>query len=647
MYFECGGEKLMCGICGKLVLDPESDNVDPRSLQRMIDTLRHRGPDEEGQYISSDIGLGHSRLKIIDLSTGQQPMSNEDGSIWVVFNGEIYNYKDLRAFLVSKGHKFRSATDTEVIVHLYEEYGEESVRKLWGMFAYALWDQKTKTLLLARDRVGIKPLYYAFTPTALFFASEVKAILSDSSVHVEPDAAAIDSFLTHLYVPGHRTPFKGVSKLLPGHYMVVKDSDHRTQQYWDLPFAKAKDTRTPGECSEQLTELLAQTMRDHMIADVPVGVLLSGGVDSTAMLSFALEHTEKDISTFTIGFDGQQCTDERPFAKLAARRYGTTHYDTTMTAKNFLDFLPRYVWHMEEPVCEPPAIALYYVSKLARQHVTVLISGEGGDEAFAGYQNYRNIFWLEAAKRVLGPLAGPMSGVIDGLGRLPGLGRVRKYAPFMTVPFEEYYYSRTANPFTLFNRFKDKLYTPDFRRQTLASSNGNGKGPTRFPQKTGSLGILDKMLYIDTKTWLPDDLLIKADRMTMANSLELRVPLLDHRVLEFAAALPRRYKLRGWTTKYLLKKALSERVPTEILRRRKTGFPVPYGAWIRNDINDTIRSILVDPRTVGRGYFQKGIVERMVDQNVRAEEFSKEIFSLVILELWHRVFIDAETVTLC
>ena len=634
----------MCGICGKLNLHSDAPPIDPALLRQMTDVIAHRGPDEDGAYVSGGVGIGNRRLKIIDLNTGRQPISNEDGSIWIVFNGEIYNYQALRTFLLSKGHQFRTATDTEVIVHLYEEMGEECVQKLWGMFGFAIWDERKKTLLIARDRVGIKPLYYRLTPEALIFGSEIKSILVDPSVMVELDPVALDRFLTYLYVPGEETLFKGISKLPPGHYMTVRNGKPSIRQYWDLSVSPARQSKSLEESVRELTSLLAETVRDHMIADVPVGILLSGGVDSTAMLSFAVEQTSKQINTFTIGFEGQQFADERPYARLAAERYGARHFETTITARDFGECLPRYIWHMEEPVCEPPAIALYYVTKLAREHVTVLLSGEGGDEAFAGYQNYRNLFWLEKIKSLLGPLAGTASGAIAALGRVPGLERVRKYAPLMCMPLEEYYLSRTSEPSTSFNRMKEQLYTADFRTTLPANGNGPAALVRQYLSRTSKLDPLSRMLYVDTKTWLPDDLLIKADKITMANSLELRVPLLDHRVLEFAASLPRSFKLHGLQTKYIFKKALAERVPEPILNRKKTGFPVPYDSWIRGELRGYVRDVLTDRKTVERGYFQRKAVESLLDANSSSVNYSKELFSLVVLELWHRTFLDSRRV---
>jgi asparagine synthase (glutamine-hydrolysing) len=606
----------------------------------MMAAMHHRGPDDEGSYASGPVALGHRRLSIIDLSSGKQPISNEDDSIWVVFNGEIYNYKELTSFLLSKGHKFRTATDTEVLVHLYEEFGEGMLPKLRGMFAFAIWDSRTRTLLLARDRVGIKPLYYYWDNRSLVFASEIKAILADPSVTAAVDPQALVTFLTYFYPAGESTLFRGINKLSPGHLLRVKDGKLKIEQYWDLDFHKASPSKSLDESISQLIGLLRESVRGHMISDVPVGVLLSGGVDSTAMLSFASEEASQPLSTFTIGFDDNLCTDERPYARLAASRYGSQHHEITIRSEDFLDFLPKYVWHMEEPVCEPPAIALYYVSKLARDHnVKVLISGEGGDEAFAGYQNYRNLVWLERIKSMLGPLVGPASLFAEGLGSIPAFERLRRYAPLMTLQLNKYYYSRTSSPFTRFNQSRPEFFASEF----LESLNGHSPASpsSQYFDAISGANALDQMLYVDTKTWLPDDLLIKADKMTMANSVELRVPLLDHRMLEFAATLPAEFKLNGLTTKYILKKALADRVPAEIRNRKKTGFPIPYQAWLRNDLRDYVRAVLTDPKTVERGYFRKDAAELLLKANANGSDYSKEIFSLVTLELWHRTFLES------
>lgn len=618
--------------------------ISPTLVRAMADTIRHRGPDDEGYYVSGPVALGFRRLSIIDLKSGHQPLSNEDGSVWIVFNGEIYNYQDLRAFLLDKGHVFRTRTDTEVIVHLYEEFGPACLEKLRGMFSFAIWDQNAKTLFLARDRVGIKPLYYHLTHASLVFASEIKAILADPSVERQVAPEFIDRFLTFLYMPGEETLLKGIHKLLPGHYLLVKDGKPVIRQYWDLQFAEPLQGKSIEQAEADLLSLLSETVDLHMIADVPVGVLLSGGVDSTGVLSLAVDQTDKKVSTFTVGFSGEEVADERPYAKLAAERYGTEHYEMTITAKDFAAFMPKYVWHMEEPVCEPPAIALYYVSKLARNHVTVLLSGEGGDEAFAGYSNYRNLVWLERIKRGGHLLNGALAGGMSLANSLFGLSRFCKYVPLMSDRFPDYYYSRTSNPHRTTGNGLGSVYSADFLR---AVDRERSLEPVRTLQTyVRGNGTLDAMLYIDTKTWLPDDLLIKADKMTMANSIELRVPLLDHKVLEFAASLPANFKLNGLTTKFILKKALSERIPKEIRDRKKTGFPVPYESWLRTDLRDLVWNVLMDSRTTDRGYFSKAAIEGLLRANSNGSNYSKDIFSLLSLEMWQRTFLEDEQVVL-
>ncbi|MGB7601180.1 MAG: asparagine synthase (glutamine-hydrolyzing) [Candidatus Sulfotelmatobacter sp.] len=634
----------MCGICGKVNLGRNGASVEPALIRAMMDTIRHRGPDDDGLYTAPGVGLGHLRLSIIDLGSGHQPLSNEDGTIWIVFNGEIYNYRDLRMFLVSKGHVFKTQTDTEVIVHLYEELGPACLEKLRGMFAFALWDEKKKTLLLARDRVGIKPLYYALTDKAVVFASEIKAILADPAIRRKLAPAVIDRFLSFLYVPGEETLLKDICKLAPGNYLLLKDGKAEVRQYWDLQFSKPSESPSLKAAEDEVSSLLAEAVELHMIADVPVGVLLSGGVDSSAVLSCAAERTDKEINTFTVGFSDSSFADERPYARLAAESCGSRHFEMTITADDFANFLPRYVWHMEEPVCEPPAIALYYVSKLARKHVKVLLSGEGGDEAFAGYNNYRSIIWLERFKHVWPALNGTASWGLSQLNSWVHSVRVAKYAPLMNETFPNYYYSRTSTPYRYSGNGIGELYSADFVKSI--DKEYTIEPVRRLFAKVKNQGVLDQMLYIDTKTWLPDDLLVKADKMTMANSLELRVPLLDHRLLEFAASLPEHYKLKGTTLKYIWKKALSKRVPEKILKRKKAGFPVPYEFWLRTKMKDQVRDILTDRKTIDRGYFRKAAVEKLIDANVGSGSYSKEVFSLVALELWHRMFLDGEPVTL-
>jgi len=627
----------MCGICGQVVFD---ERVAPDSgiVKNMLTAMHHRGPDDEGIYVSPTAVLGHKRLSIIDLSRGAQPIANETNTVWIVFNGEIYNYKDLRRDLAGRGHTFRTDTDTEVIVHLYEEYGEECLQKLQGMFAFAIWDDRRRKLFLARDRVGIKPVYYSCNGKRLIFASEIKALTADPSLRREVDPDGIDLFLTFNYMPGEKTLLRNVFKLNAGHYLVAENGKISIQQYWDLAFETPPPEDGLARKTAELAELLRQTVRDHMISDVPVGVLLSGGVDSTALLSFAHDHSATQVDTFTVGFDDRTVTDERPFARIAAKTFAANHHEMSISAQDFLEFLPQYVWHMEEPVCEPPAVALYYVSRLASQRVKVLLSGEGGDEAFAGYQNYRNVMWLERAKRAGWPVTRALAFLLARAGRWGRSQRARKYSDLMKAPLSAHYFSRTWSPLNRFSRLTgDSGSKPGSRVPSPASAS---LIKSLF-EKVADQSPLNQMLYVDSKTWLPDDLLVKADKMTMANSVELRVPFLDHKVLEFAARLPESAKIRGLTTKRILKRAFEGRIPQAILNRPKTGFPVPYESWFRGELRAPLWDLLQDRKTRERGYFEPSRVDMLLNDSTRNGGSASEIFSLVTLELWHRKFVDA------
>jgi asparagine synthase (glutamine-hydrolysing) len=624
----------VCGICGKLNFDP-ANHVSDGLLKSMADAIYHRGPDDEGYYRSGPVGLGFRRLSIIDLNTGHQPISNEDGTVWIVFNGEIYNYQELRGDLRARGHVFKSQTDTEVIVHLYEEFGAACVEKLRGMFAFAIWDENQRQLLLARDRVGIKPLYYWLTEKTLVFGSEIKALLADPELQPEVAPEIIDRFLTFLYLPGEQTLLRNVSKLAPGHFLVARNGKVEIKQYWDLKFSPRP--RTDAQAEAELVELFEESVRLHMIADVPVGFLLSGGLDSTAMLGFAVGKTDRPLSSYTLGFSSPGLIDERPYATLAAQRFGTEHHETTITSREFSDFLPQFAWHMEEPVCEPQAVALYYVSRLAKNYVKVLISGEGGDEAFGGYQTYRGVLWLERLKSLLGPLAPMAARMAMQLNRATDTQKLRKYAPLFELPFGNYYYGRTYAPEAYFNAESGSLYSHDFSAHV--NKTFSVEPAHAFLHNGQATSVLNRMLYVDTKTTLPDDLLLKADKMTMANSIELRVPLLDHKVLEFAASLPENFKVRGLTTKHIAKAALRNHVPKEILHRKKAGFPVPYEMWLRTELRGWLKDVLLDRETQSRGYFQRQSIEHLIAENASTGKHSKELLSLAVLELWHRSFL--------
>lgn len=626
----------MCGICGKVNFD-HAEPVPAELVRAMTRIIEHRGPDGDGHFVEEGVALGHRRLSIIDLGTGAQPMTNEDGSITVVFNGEIYNFEALRRDLLARGHVFKTASDTEVIVHLYEELGDACVERFQGMFAFALWDAPRRRLLLARDRVGIKPLYYVDTGRSLVFGSEIKSLLVDPSVRREVDLAAVDRFLTYYYVPGEATPLAGVRKLLPGHYLTLEDGRIETRRYWQLEYATPERSESLDDSARRLDTLLDATVKSHMISDVPVGVLLSGGVDSSGILHYASRHAQGPLHSFTMGFAGSGVPDERPYARLAAERFGSVHHETTITPEAFRDFLPSYVWHMEEPVCEPPAIALHFVAKLARDHgVKVLLSGEGGDEAFAGYPEYRHLVALEALK------AGPARGLLRSafwLAQRMGWRRGAHYRALVDHAFSDYYFSRTATPVSPFNRLKRELYGSAMSAQARREP---ADLPTRrMLDALADQPLLNRMLYVDTHSWLPDDLLVKADKMTMAASVELRVPLLDHHVLEFAARLPLHHKAQGRAMKRVLTRTLEPSVPTEILTRKKAGFPVPYDRWMRGELSGFVRDTLLASNSFCRHYFDARTVTRVLDAHTAGNGHAKEVFSLLVLELWNAQFVGS------
>jgi asparagine synthase (glutamine-hydrolysing) len=625
----------MCGIVGKVQLRHD-DRVTGNEIAALLQPIAHRGPDGSGIHVDGPAGIGHVRLAIIDLSTGAQPMANEDESVWIVFNGEIYNYQELAAELVARGHVFRSRSDTETIIHLYEEYGDDCLTRLRGMFTFAIWDQRQRRLLVARDRVGIKPLYYCQAGSALLFASEMKALLADPSVGRGINDAALRHFYSFYY--GHRaeTPFRNIKKLLPGHKLIVERGSVLERQYWDLQFKSERHDATIREVEDSLYDLLKHTVADHMIADVPVGVLLSGGVDSSAVLSLAVQSTSRKVSSYTIGFDDPGTIDERPFAREVAMRFGSEHNELSITPEDFWGFLRDYVWYMEEPVCEPPAVALFYISRLARKHVKVLLSGEGGDEAFAGYPSY---VWMMLAKLIgksLGVTAPYIGSGLGLVGGAFGLQRLSRYSKVIGEDLHTHYYSRASDPTKPLNRLASEIFSQQFLDETGYASPQRYMREVLTPVKSCSL--LDQMLYADTKTWLPDDLLIKADKMTMANSLELRVPLLDHRVLEFAATLAPVHKIQGREQKRALKGAFAKILPNEILNRKKAGFPVPYARWLSGPLAKRVREVVLSNEAIARGYLRRDGVERLLIANERTGKYAKEVFSLLIGELWFDVF---------
>lgn len=619
----------MCGICGFVNFDRHRP-VDRDVLQNMRDTLSHRGPNDVGLYVDGPVGLGHRRLSIIDVAGGHQPMANEDGSIWIVFNGEVYNYLELRQQYLKGRHRFATDSDTEVMIHLYEDFGAECVTYFNGMFAFALWDLRTKTLLLARDRVGVKPLYYTIQGDALIFASEIKSILQHPAVEPRVDPVAVDEFMTYGYVQGSRTAFAKISRLPEGHTLTLRDGEIAIARYWDLPFAP-NETPTEQEHTDRVRDLLNDSIKLRLRSDVPLGVLLSGGIDSSAVVGLLSRDVGK-IKTYSIGFDAGSEYNELHHARRLAAHFHTDHHETILKPDVFRDFIPTFVYYMDEPVTEAAAVSLYYVCKLAARDVTVVLSGEGSDELFGGYPIYRYMQILERYRQV--PSAARTGMIEPLLRRAVPHAKFDKYLALAGQPLEQRY----LNVHLYDVRLRHTLYSADFK----AVAHRDPCEPiSHIYEHTRGWDLLSRLLYLDTRSWLPNDILIKADRMSMANSLELRVPFLDYRLIEYAASIPSRYKMRGARTKHILKNMLKDVVPSWVLARSKMGFPTPLASMFRDTLRPYVQSLVTDETSERRGYFDPARVRTLVDEHMtgRADHHGA-LWRLVVLEEWHRQFMD-------
>jgi asparagine synthase (glutamine-hydrolysing) len=604
----------------------------------MAKALAHRGPDSEGFFVNDHVGLAHRRLAIIDLSPdATQPMSNEDGSIWIVFNGEIYNFHELRDALIRKGHIFHSRSDTEVIVHLYEDLGPEALRALRGMFALAIWDANHRQLLLARDRLGKKPLFYFAGPSSFAFASELQSLLEDPSVPRVPDLEAIRYYLTYRYVPSPYSAFQGIRKLPPAHYLLLKDGQLRLNRYWTLHYAE-KSHEPEEVLSERLRGSLEEAVRLRMISDVPIGAFLSGGLDSSAVVALMSRLSGAPVKTFSIGFE-EDAFSELPYARSIARRFGTDHHEFVVKP-DAVSILPLLVRHFGEPFADSTAVPQYYLSKLAREHVTVVLAGDGGDEAFGGYDRYVATLATRPTDRIPSPLRNGLAGVIRRLSKFPlstpFLLRTSRFLRALSDDPQRRY-ARWVSHFDL--QQQAALFSSAFLKQV------RGIDPERLVldvyQQTDATHLLDATLDVDVRTYLPDDLLVKVDITSMANSLEVRAPFLDHPLMEMAASLPPSLKIQGLEKKYLLKRAMADLLPVEILNRPKQGFIVPIDHWFRHDLQEMAYDTLLDPRSLGRGYFRPEVVRRLLDEHVRGvQNFHRQLWNLLMLELWHRCFID-------
>ncbi len=628
----------MCGITG-LVYTDHSHPVNRDLFRRMTSTLTHRGPDADGYLFGEGMALGHRRLSIIDLSTGDQPIYNEDGTKAVVFNGEIYNFRELRTELEARGHRFATASDTETIVHAWEEYGEACVGRLRGMFALALWDLRNRRLLLARDRVGKKPLYYVHDGERLLFASEMKALLADPSVKRALSFEALDDYLTFGAVPAPRTIYRGIEQLPPAHYLVWEGGRVRTSEYWDLVFRKGRQ-RSEAEYLEEFESIFSEAVRLRMISDVPLGAFLSGGVDSSAVVASMAAQSSRPVATTTIVFK-EDSFNEAPHARAVAEALGTLHREVVV-APQAADILPTLVWHLDEPFADSSALPTYYVSRAARQRVTVVLSGDGGDEVFAGYQWRYGLNLFEHRLRRCLPtwfrrgVLGPLASVWPKGDRLPRPLRWKFFFRNLSLDTERAYF----HDMSLFTPAdKRALLTEEFRR-TL-----NGHDPfalfERHFERVRGLDHLSRILYVDTKAYLANDILVKVDRMAMANSLEVRSPLLDHKVIEFAATLPSAIKYRGGTSKFFLKRHLEGRVPSSVIHRPKQGFSLPLADWLRGDLRAMAKELLLSERAMARGYFVPDHIHRLWNAHQhRIRDHAHHLWALIVLELWHRLFVD-------
>ncbi len=625
----------MCGIAG-IVSSTRDSDVDANSIHRMCQAIVHRGPDDEGVFVKDGAGLGMRRLSIIDLAGGHQPIFNEDETVWVVFNGEIYNFPQLRPELEARGHRFSTHTDTEVIVHLYEEMGADCVQKLRGMFALALYDSRNRSLLLARDRLGKKPLHYALCDGKLYFGSEIKSLLAVAPHLADVDPEAILQYFYYSYIPDPQSAFRAIKKLPPGHLLQYRGGEIKVRQYWDVPGYGTSKPAGEEEIVEELERRLAEATRIRLISDVPLGALLSGGVDSSIVVALMARASARPVKTYSIGFRAKRF-DESQYARLVAERFGTEHHELTVDP-DFADTLSHLSGMLEEPFGDSSMLPTYYVCRMARQHVTVALSGDGGDELFAGYDRY-----LTSLRR-------------RRYDRVPRwLGRWYREGLHRRLPGSTYGRNLLWNAsLGRADRYLDDIcFFPALHRERALFSEDFLAVAERLPDPLAQFHAyydnapagedISRLLYLDTKTYLAGDILTKVDRMSMANSLEVRVPMLDHEFVEWVAALPIQWKLRNGNRKYLLKK-VAERleIPAPLLHRPKQGFQLPLVDWMREELKEPLLQVLLEPRTLQRGYLKPGGIRELVGEHLSGRRNrSGQLWRLLVLEMWHRNFLEA------
>ena len=649
--------KIMCGIAGFVSPYRLDDGATARGVG-MRDIITHRGPDDAGLHRDSHAVLAHRRLSIVDLTSGHQPLANENGTIWIVFNGEIYNHAEIRHDLEARGHRYKTRSDTETIVHAYEEWGDECIHRFRGMFAFALWDAPKQRLLLVRYSLGIKPLYWTRVGDLLLFGSEIKALLASGRVEAQPNTAVIPEVLSTRYVSGSETMFRGINKLLPGHLLVFERGKTRIRQYWDVPVGRPEGLHydghggsragfqaRPGESVvERFRSLLEESVRLRLMSDVPLGMFLSGGIDSSAVAALMARMIDRPLQTFSVAFK-ERAFNELEYSRDVARTIGADAHEIVIDDRGFFGALPKLVWHEDEPIAHPSSVPLYFVSALARRQVTVVLTGEGSDELLAGYGKYPRVTWNWRAGTVyerMMPRTVRRSIAHNLTSLLPA--RAARYATRSFLAMDRTPASMCFDNFAAI-RLADqrRLLAPALR---LMATAGRAYGPSvaYFDRPNGSSTLLDRLLYADIKTYLVE-LLMKQDQMSMATSIESRVPFLDHKLVEFGAGLPDDWKLSGWTTKRILREAMSDVLPTSILNRPKIGFPVPFAAWTRGPWHAVARDVLLDRRTRERGIFDPAGIEHVLREHAAGRtDGGDRIWSLLNLELWYRTFIDREGV---
>lgn len=632
----------MCGIVGIVQAEKEG-SVDPGLLRSMNSSLSHRGPDDEGYWLNQNVGLAMRRLSIIDLESGHQPISNEKGDIWTVFNGEIYNFRDLQLELTQKGHRFRTRSDTEVIVHLYEEEGEDFVQRLRGMFAIAIWDNRSQKLILYRDRLGIKPLHYWFRKETLLFASEIKALLKSPEVGREISLSSLSDYLSFLYIPTPKTIYREIHKLPAGHFLRYQAGEIKVLPYWDFQFRIREGIREE-EWTERLRAALEESVKSHLVSDVPLGAFLSGGIDSSTVVAWMNRHSSRPVKTYSIGLRDPSL-NELPYAREVARCFGTDHHEQIVEVDAF-QLLPQILAGFDEPFGDASAIPTYWVSEFARKEVKVALSGDGGDELFAGYLWTRKESWLERYRKLPRTFRRTMDSLILKEG----------YRPLRETGFRDslrrFFYDASLPPRESFSRrimcfqpwMKTDLLQP-WVQEELKRESGPGPIDSLF-EREAAQWVMDKLLYVDSKLYLPDDLLTKVDRMSMLHSLEVRVPLLDYPLVELAASIPFSLKLKGRITKYLLKEAMKDMLPRPILKQRKQGFQIPLGSWFRDELSGFARRLLLQEDSQSRRYFRPSYVEWMLEEHQKGRQrFGHQLYALTVFELWCRISSEAKRQT--